>query len=236
MAISVCREWLSTRHHPRSRSMQILETGRCAALQFLPPGAELDRAMEIIASVPEDHTEIRIAATELEAHQAATNPARVFRNAYMICEARLVQPGRDFDWRPIYEKPYADVGSHRAYFLEITAIQLRRDLAQGISQIHWRALPEWLPETPLAAPPAVDERIFAGRYKKPYTPNYNFPSPGTIAFQPDEIAQGMAIKYLPPLATDQVEIDNDRARWPCYFPSSLGLISTWDSVCAPNRG
>src|SRR5262249_58077533 len=29
----------------------------------------------------------------------------------------------------------------------------------------------------------------------------------------------------PPLAEDQVEVDNNRARWPCFFPSSVGLIT-----------
>jgi flavin reductase (DIM6/NTAB) family NADH-FMN oxidoreductase RutF len=44
----------------------------------------------------------------------------------------------------------------------------------------------------------------------------------------------MAIKYLPPLPADQVEVDNDRARWPCFFPSSLGLITSWDESGQPN--
>jgi flavin reductase (DIM6/NTAB) family NADH-FMN oxidoreductase RutF len=44
----------------------------------------------------------------------------------------------------------------------------------------------------------------------------------------------MAVKHLPPLPSDQVEVDNDRARWPCFFPSSVGMITSWDSSGAPN--
>ncbi len=61
-----------------------------------------------------------------------------------------------------------------------------------------------------------------------------FPSAATIGFEPDETHDGMATKYLPPLAEDQVEIDNDRARWPCFFPSSLGLITSWYAPDVPN--
>ena len=38
----------------------------------------------------------------------------------------------------------------------------------------------------------------------------------------------MSCKYLSPLPEDQVEVDNDKARWPCFFPSSLGMITSYD--------
>ena len=44
----------------------------------------------------------------------------------------------------------------------------------------------------------------------------------------------MAVKHLPPEAADQVEVDNDRARWPCFFPSSVGMITTWTPDGRPN--
>jgi flavin reductase (DIM6/NTAB) family NADH-FMN oxidoreductase RutF len=44
----------------------------------------------------------------------------------------------------------------------------------------------------------------------------------------------MAIKMLPPLPEDQVEVDDDRARWPCFFPSSAGMITTWVEPGIPN--
>ena len=53
-----------------------------------------------------------------------------------------------------------------------------------------------------------------------YNPNYAFPAASTIAFESDDMRNGMAIKHLPPLPQDQVEVDNVRARWPCFFPSS----------------
>src|SRR4029077_17992196 len=33
---------------------------------------------------------------------------------------------------------------------------------------------------------------------------------------------------------DQVEVDNDRARWPCFFPSSAGMITSWCEDGTPN--
>ena len=153
----------------------------------------------------------------------------------MVYEARLVNPGWDFEGQPIYETPWEDVGSHRIYFLEITAIQLRSDIACGSSQIHWRSLPAWSPKT---GPTRVDQHtgpdIFSGRYTKGYTPHYSFPSTGTIGFEADEVNEGMAVKRLPTLPQDQVEVDNDRARWPCFFPSSAGLITTWTDDGLPN--
>ena len=59
---------------------------------------------------------------------------------------------------------------------------------------------------------------------KSYQPDYVFPSGNTVAFEADEFSRGHAIKHLPTLAEDQVEVDNDRARWPCFFPSSVGVI------------
>ena len=44
----------------------------------------------------------------------------------------------------------------------------------------------------------------------------------------------MAVKMLPPDPASQIEIDNDRARWPCFFPSSLGMITTWTTDGQPN--
>jgi flavin reductase (DIM6/NTAB) family NADH-FMN oxidoreductase RutF len=43
-----------------------------------------------------------------------------------------------------------------------------------------------------------------------------------------------AFKRLPPDPSAQVEVDNDRARWPCFFPSPVGMISTWDDDGRPN--
>jgi flavin reductase (DIM6/NTAB) family NADH-FMN oxidoreductase RutF len=120
------------------------------------------------------------------------------------------------------------------YFLEITAIQLRQDVAEGRSQIHWRSLPEWSPASVSGLEQLDEQSRAGGKYTKGYTPHYVFPSAGTIAFEADSVANGMSIKLLPPLPEDQVEVDNDRARWPCFFPSSAGLITTWTADGVPN--
>ena len=235
IALSFCRQHLSTRHHVRSVFTEMLERGGSVAVQFLPPGPALDAAMNAILTVPEEQSHERIARTGLATRHALTNGAPVLAGAYMVYEARLVQPGKDFEGRAIHAQPWKDVGSHRVYFLEIKAIQLREDIARGRSQIRWRALPAWQPQQPLQ--PAVSDDGQSpqdARYQKGYSPEYAFPSSSTTAFAGDESIAGMAVKRLSPLPQDQVEVDNDKARWPCFFPSSCGMITTWAAPGVPN--
>lgn len=228
IALSFCREELSERHHVRAEFMRLLESGGIAAVQFLPPGRELDRVMETIGTVPDSCTSERLLRTGLSTRGARSHGAAIFDDAYLVYEARLVAPGYDFQGQPVYGSSWLDVGSHRVYFLEITAIQLRKDIAEGSSQIRWRSLPDWNTPEGERAGAALDRLGADGRYAKGYTPDYRFPAASTIAFEADETRDGMAIKYLPPLPKDQVEVDNDRARWPCFFPSSVGMITSWD--------
>jgi flavin reductase (DIM6/NTAB) family NADH-FMN oxidoreductase RutF len=235
IALSFCRQDLSRRHHARRSFMDVLEACGAAAVQFLPPGPSLDRAMRAILTTPEADTGSRLAAAGLPTRPAETSAAPVFREAYMVYEARLVRPGQDFDGQPIHARPWLDVGSHRVYFLEINAIQLRDDIAAGRSQVRWRSLPAWRGDLPGqlsrgGAGPGPDPR----RYQKGFTPHYAFPSPNTVAFAADSRRDGMAVLHLPPLPRDQVQVDNDRARWPCFFPSSVGMITTWTRDGVPN--
>ena len=235
IATSFCRDELSSRHYARRGFMDTLERGGTLAVQFLPPGSDLDRVMGVIGSVPDDRTHERVAATGLGTRPARTNDCPIFESAYMVYEAQLVSPGRDLEGRAIYEQPWQDVGSHRIYFLEINAIQLREDIAMGRSQVHWTSLPSWSPSRDLAASGGVGGRVAGGdRYQKGFTPYYSFPSANTVAFEADEIVDGYAVKELPPLPEDQVEVDNDRARWPCFYPSSVGMITSWGNDGLPN--
>jgi flavin reductase (DIM6/NTAB) family NADH-FMN oxidoreductase RutF len=190
--------------------------------------------MSAIADVPESESSHRLAIAQLSTREALTSAVPVIDDAYLVYESRLVRPARDFKGMKIFDRPWVDVGSHRVYFLEITAIQLREDIACGDRQIRWRSLPHWAPESKQLGliEPRTSVATTNGRYQKGYTSNYSFPSSGTIAFESDESENGMAVKYLPPLPEDQVEVDNDRARWPCFFPSSVGMIS----VAAPDGG
>lgn len=229
VALSFCRDALSERHYVRRDFMEALERSGIATVQFLPPGDALDRAMNAILTLPQEQTGRRIAASGLEWRPGRSNDAPTFTDAYMAYECRLVAPGRDFDGQPIFAQPYADVGSHRVFFLEINCIQLRQDIAQGASQIAWRGLPLWQPGPQWQSLDATASGDGLGRlpYVKGYTPHYRFPAKGTTAFEYDGIADGMAYKDLAPLPQDQVEVDNDRARWPCFFPSPVGMITSY---------
>jgi flavin reductase (DIM6/NTAB) family NADH-FMN oxidoreductase RutF len=227
IALSFCREALSARHYERQAFMEMLERGGAAAVQFLPPGESLDRAMTTIAQVPDGEVAERMPRTGLPWREALTVKAPVFDASYLVYEARLARPGHDFSGAPIHERPWIDIGSHRIFYLEITAIQLRDDIARGERPIHWTSLPEWTPQRKPNAPAGDAPAGGPPRYQKGYTPHYRFPSAGTVAFERDETIGGMAVKHLPPLPEEQVEVDNDRARWPCFFPSSVGMITTW---------
>ena len=188
VAISLCRRSLSSRHHERANFMRLLERTGAACLQFLAPGPELNAALDAIGAVPDERVTERIARSGLRTRRCETNGAPVLEAAYLAYEAKLVKPQKDFDGRPIYSSPWIDVGSHRVYFLEINAIQLREDIATGRSQIHWRALPVWSPqEQPQAANAAHVAAAVQARYSKPYNPNYAFPAASTIAFEFDAV-------------------------------------------------
>src|SRR5439155_8492042 len=83
----------------------------------------------------------------LKTRPAVTNDVPVLAPEYLVYETPLARPDKHFDGVPIYHEAWKDVGSHRIYFLEITAIQLRQDIAEGRSQIRWRALATWEPQT-----------------------------------------------------------------------------------------
>jgi flavin reductase (DIM6/NTAB) family NADH-FMN oxidoreductase RutF len=232
LALSYCREPLSDRHYVRRTFMDAIEASGRVAVQFLMPGVALKVLMAAIATVTEERTTERFRAAGLSLRPGFSSTTPIFSNAYLVYECRLVRPGRDFDGMPIYANPWIDVGSHRVYFFEIETISLNDDIASGRAPIHWRSLPVWRGSRhsgPNASSARRRKEILAGTdFIKVYRPDYVFPSPNTIAFDANEHCDGFAVKYLPPLPEDQVEVDNDLARWPCFFPSSLGLITVDD--------
>jgi len=235
LAISLCREDVSMRHHARRTFCDILEGGECAAVQFLPRGAATDRALVVISSIPERHTRERVGASGLWTRDAVTANVPVFNDAYMVYEGRLARPGTDFEGRAIYDAPWIDVGSHRVYFLEVRAIQLRRDIARGKSKILWRSLPSWRPRLNAAGTRrATDKAPVRTDFTKGFSPSYEFPSADTVAYESDGQWKGMSVKLIPRSPAGQLEVDNDRARWPCFFPSPVGMITTWAREGVPD--
>jgi len=226
VALSFCKEELSSRHYARSNFCRILEETGTAAVQFLMPGADLDSAMSAITSVPDSATTSRLARSGLGIRPALTSDTPVFSSAYLVYEAALAKPMTDHLGVQVYDEPWVDAGSHRVYFLEINAILLRDDIASGHRQIRWTSLPSFHPRysagTEAHAIPVG--AASPGRYQKSYNPRYSFPSAGTIAFQADSHAYGMAVKYLS--REDPWILDDDQARWPCFFPQSAAMITS----------
>ncbi len=228
MALSFCVEPLSPRHYVRRRFLDLAQASGKVALQLLMPGDKLTALMAAITDIPEDRAEDRFRTAYLPTRPGKHSAAPIFDDAYLVYEGRLVTPGADFDGAGINSTPWHDVGSHRILLFEVTAISLRKEFADQTRQIQWRSLPTW-PAT-VAQSPTRPERILPGEnFVKPYQPDYVFPSRDTIAFKADDEAGAFAVRNLPPLPSDQLEVDNDRARWPCFFPSSLGLITVQTS-------
>jgi flavin reductase (DIM6/NTAB) family NADH-FMN oxidoreductase RutF len=224
VALSFCTDDLSPRHYARKSFCQKLEETGVAAVQFLVPGDDVDAAMEAINTVPDPETASRIGHTGLEVRRALTSEAPVFSSAYLVYEASLVTPMTDHLGIAVYDKPWVDVGSHRVYFLEINAILLREDIASGERQIRWTSLPSFRAVDPEIA--QVERAVTSanGRYQKGYNPKYAFPSAGTIAFAADAHVDGMAVKHLS--REDPWILDDDQARWPCFFPQSAPIITS----------
>ncbi|MDX2257499.1 MAG: flavin reductase [Hyphomicrobiaceae bacterium] len=238
LALSFCRTALSERHYQRGEFMRVVERSGHVAVQFLFPGPGLDRAMAAISSVPESDMAGRLAAAADQYHPALRSAAPVVDGAYLIYEGRFVEPGLDFDGVRVNEAPWVDCGSHRIYLFEIETISLAAEVARGERPIQWRSLPVWVPPAarPAASRPGPGQTAEARRvnrsahlagvgYQKTYRPDYVFPSASTIAFA-GAISGSYAVLDVPPLPPGQSEVDNDQARWPCYFPSSLGMITT----------
>ncbi|MCF7809500.1 flavin reductase [bacterium] len=235
IALSFCNNRISDRHYERKHFMETLEKSGTASVQFLPPGDDLDNVMKKIADIPDEECHKRIKSTGLSTIKAQTNNSLIFKSAYLAYEAKLVSPGKDFYQVPIFDSPYIDLGSHRVYFLEITAIQMKEDIAAEKEYIYWRSLPDWIGKGEMELNKSrKSASAIPDGYKKGYTPHYCFPSENTISFEYDYIKDGFAVRNMPPLPEDQVEVDNDKARWPCFFPSPLGIVTTYAEDGTPN--
>jgi len=227
MAISVCREPLSPRHYARRTTLAAIEQSGQMAVQFLAPGAALSHALEAIAAEPDERATRCIARAGAATRPLPLTGTPALDAAYLVYEGRLAEPTTTAEGAPALSSPWIDVGSHRIYFVEVLAIYLEATVARGERQIVWRSLPSWTPQANVPPPPYDAQGLAAQRYVKTYTPNYRFPAEGTVAFEPDDTFGHLAVRHLEQLPGGQVVVDNERARWPCFFPSSAGMLTAW---------
>jgi len=126
------------------------------------------------------------------------------------------------------------MGSHRIYFIEIDAIQLRKDITEKHNQIAWKSLPSWQPKMrfDLMTDKIIhkDKVGIIKKYIKPFTPFYRFPVEQTADFLLDYDKNGMSVKHI----KSKIEFDNDLSRYPCFYPSSIGMITSRTEDGIPN--
>ncbi|MEK6677425.1 MAG: flavin reductase family protein [Planctomycetota bacterium] len=237
VAVPVCRINLSKRHYARRNFMRTVESAGDVAIQFLEPGPCLDRVLASCAEVEDVYTSQRIKQSGLSTRLAVLGNGLVLSDAYLIYEGRLVEPSQDFEGEAIYSAPWIDVGSHRVYFFEIQVIQLRQSIAEGRERIRWRSLPQW---NVASASPGKVRSSAASRddFIKRYNPDYAFPSEKTVSFRTDEVIEDMAVQHVQSVDNwskqENGKCSNDATRWPCFFPSSVGMITTWAEEGVPN--
>ena len=106
LALSFCKKELSDRHYCSQQFTETLERSQGISVQYLPIGNSLNRVMNAISSTLENKTFKRLEKSGLTTREGITNASPVFEDAYMVYEGRLAKPGKDFDGKPIFEKPY----------------------------------------------------------------------------------------------------------------------------------
>lgn len=224
--ISLCHESLSDRHYTRADFIAgALASGK-ASLQFLEPGETLKTVMRTIAERPLNERAGALREAGLQFRQA--DGFAYLADSFLVYSGTAVSPRRDLEGTEIYASPAERVGSHTLLFFEIETIRLAREIALGRRRIHWRSLPVWHGHSDAAAPELPSE----GRIKG-YTPFYRFPASDTVAFEFDRLEDEMAVKDLVAYRFGE-PLDNDRARWPCFFPSSVGMITVKGPDGQPN--
>lgn len=233
VALSFCNRTLSSRHYARHYFINLLEHSKSVAIQFLFPNINLHKIIDCIEKTPPEHRYEYILDQKIPMELGVEEQNPIFSDSFLIYEASLKKTTVALDGNPIFENYFKDIGSHRIYFLEINRIHLNKDISDKNKKIYWKSLPTW---TPLQTKNNYEEEKLIIRnqnlkklkYVKQYNPHYFFPSLDTINFNHNEIRGARVINSLPPVAAEQIEVDNDKARWPCFFPSSLGIITLFD--------
>ena len=223
LALSFCRQPLSDRHYVRSTTMDTIEATGRVAVQFLRPGPALAQAMSAITKFPEDAMAERLRHAGPASCVGSVSKAPILDGAYLVYEGSLVRPGNDFEGNAVNAQPFIDCGSHRIYNFEIDAISLADEVASADRPVQWRSLPVWRGVAPTAddsehAREDREQRLSRAKYVKSYRPDYVFPSPETIAFAGTPNNKGFSELNFEPFVQSQAEVDNDQARWPCFFP------------------
>jgi len=139
VCVSLCRERLSDRHHPRADVMDAIESTGGFTVNVLSESAEAEALLEACAEAPPRE---RLARAGLGVRSGEVTAVPVIDAAPLIYECELTEPAEDFEGEPIFQSPRDDLGSHTLYFGEVRAIQLDEQIAKREAQILWHSLPE----------------------------------------------------------------------------------------------
>lgn len=139
VCVSLCRERLSGRHHPRTDVMAAIESANGFTVNIL---AESREAKTLLATCAETPPRERLARAGLAVRPGEVTAIPVIDVAPLVYECELAGRSEDFEGEPIFDSPREDLGSHTLYFGEVRAIQLDEQIASRKAQILWHSLPE----------------------------------------------------------------------------------------------
>ena len=139
VCVSLCRERLSDRHHPRADVMEAIELANAFSVNILTESPEAEALLGACAEAPPRE---RLARAGLGVRRGEVTAVPVIDVAPLVYECELTEPAEDFEGEPIFQRPREDLGSHTLYFGEVRAIQLDERIAKRETQILWHSLPE----------------------------------------------------------------------------------------------
>lgn len=229
--LSFCHAELSARHYARAGILEGISRAGEISIQFLRPGPGLKKILDTIAGFPGDDRHDELKKLGGTCRLVERDGYFEFAEAFLVYRGKLVPPLKDFDGEKIFSSPFLKVGSHTLCFFEIEEILLDHKIANCADRINWRSLPEWKNFTPKFQEQTI---LSPSKAIKGYSSYYQFPSSNTVSFEFDEVRHEMAVKRLSRLPTSTQVVDNDKARWPCFFPSSVGLVTLDNGNSAPS--
>lgn len=223
VAVSFCLQRLSRRHYPRRRFVEALRASGRACVQFLPQTEKLQAVLNAITAIDDDDCDKRLNHSGVATRRLPDDGPAVIETAYVAYDVESAVPHQDMYGNLVNQTFEHAVGSHALFLMEVRRILLLSNIAAGRQRVLWRSLASWQTDMLWGEGIATETQ---GKYTKGYTTKYFFPDPGARPYDGREEFHEYSVLAIERANASAPEMDPDKARWPCFFPSSVGMIST----------